>query len=312
MKGKIASPLLLRFALRTTLLCLLPVVCAAAVGQSATVSHITTLTNKLGPSPDYPSDTVFVPLLTGVTTVLEGWTEYDTSTCALISTGSYTSPTTPKYGKLSYAVMNGTLSSGPCAGTVLPFNVASYMWTAAASKAPQDFFSLQWTTPDGQFVENSDWLAELLPKMETTMFKAWDPTGLTDGEWQQTIQTPKIVYNGVTVQESNPGGGGPDTCWFSGSIYAPFTAITGGTWTVGAGNKWGFDYVGWFSPAVTYYRSKGRAPCGTTFPQQMQIQFATGDPTFYNYAAVNTLGGSIGTKTVTTIRAGKSKKKVWP
>jgi len=289
---------------------------SVALAQDASVTRISPfphpgVTQSKGPVPlTYPSDTVFVPLAINTKTLLEGWTEYNPNTCVDISTGSYTAPTAPLYGKNSYAVLDGTLTSGPCTGSVFPFDVAYYTWTKKTAAAPQDFFSLQWTTPDGMFVEDSDWLAELLPQSETTAFKGW--SGSTVGEWQQTIALKTVTYTGVTVQESNPGGGGPDTCWFAGSTYAPFTAITGGTWTVAAGNTWGFDYVGWFSGAVTYYRAQGRAPCGTTFPQQMQIQFATGDPTFYNYGAVNTLGGNIGTKTVTSIRAGKSKTEKWP
>ncbi len=317
MKGQIDSPLRLRFPLRAVLLCLLPFCSAAAVGQRASVSQVTLFTSSVGEdevNPSYPPDTIYVPLLSGAKTILEGWTEYDTITCTLISTGSYTAPTPPMFGTLSYAVMNATIPSGPCAGTVLPFNFASYKWTAAASTAPQDFFSLQWTTPDGQFIENSDWLAELLPKAEKTSFKGWaTPVSQpTTGQWQQTIPPATITYAGVTVQESNPGGGGPDTCWFAGSIYAPFTSITGGTWTVMAGNTWGFDYVGWFKAPVRYYRKHGRAPCGTTFPQQMQMQFATGDVTFYNYAGVNTLGGSFDATTVSSTRAGHTKTRIWP
>jgi hypothetical protein len=252
--------------------------------------------------------------LPGVKTFLEGWTEYNPDTCVDISTGMYTATTAPMFGKLSYDVEDFTDGSAPCAGTVFPYEVANYKWTSTTSTAPQDFFSLQWTTPDGAFTEDSDWLAELLPKLEVTAFKGWGKSigHPTAGEWQQTIQPTTIAYAGVTVQETNPGGGGPDTCWFAGSMYAPVTAITGGTWLVRAGNIWGFDYVGYGSGQVTYYRDKGRAPCGTTVPQQMQIQFATGDMTFYNYAGVNTLGANIGATTVTSIRAGKSETETWP
>ena len=79
-----------------------------------------------------------------------------------------------------------------------------------------------------------------------------------------------------------------------------------------AGNSWGFDYVGYTAAAVKYYRAKGRAPCGTTVPQQMQIQFATGDPSFYNYGPINTLTASIGVTTVSSGRQGKSETRTLP
>jgi len=68
-------------------------------------------------------------------------------------------------------------------------------------------------------------------------------------------------------------------------------------------------------PGVTYYRNAGRAPCGTTFPQQMTIQAAidvakgTG---FVNYPVVNTLSMTIEKNKVTSTRAGVTKSRLWP
>ena len=293
---------------------------SVAGAQNASATRITPFPDAgvSRPSPisalAYPADTTYLPLSLNNKKLLEGWTEYNTKTCKDISTGMYKATTAPKFGKLSFNIQNFTNRNPPCAGVVFPYDAANYTWTAKTSSAPQDFFSLQWTTPDGKFTENSDWLAELLPQSETTAFQGWAKSisQATMGEWQQTIALQSVAYKGVTVQESNPGGGGPDTCWFSGSKYTPFNSITGGTWTVKKGNIWGFDYVGYFQGPVTYYRAKGRAPCGTKFPQQMQIKYATGDPKFYNYGTVNILGGKIGTKTVTSIRAGQSKTETWP
>ncbi len=109
--------------------------------------------------------------------------------------------------------------------------------------------------------------------------------------------------------EQDPGGGGPDTCWFEGSAYAKFEAITGGTWNVDNTNVWGDDFVGWFGVAVTYYRDQGRAPCGTRFPQRMVIDCDTGNST---YIAANELGGSFTATTVTSTRAGQTATRDWP
>jgi hypothetical protein len=262
----------------------------------------------------YPSDTVFVTVELDERLFVKSWTEYNTSTCREISTGSFTAPVAPQFGVLSFGVEKAALSSGPCAGTVLPFARASYKWTATSAAGAVDFFSLQWTTPDGQSVEDSDQLAELLPPSGTTAFRGWASVlqAGTTGQWMQVIAPAGIGYGGVTVQETDPGGGGPDTCWFAGSKFTPFTSITGGLWTVHEDNSWGFDYVGWFPPAVAYYRKNGRAPCGTTFPQQMQIQFTSGDTNFYDYGPVNTLGGSITSTTVSSIRAGHTRTRNWP
>jgi hypothetical protein len=306
--------------------------CSAAVAQDTAATQIPfsdRVSARESPSnPAYPPDTVYVPLLLNVTTALEGWTEYNPSTCVDVSTGSYTIPTKPRFGKVSTAIVDGPATSGSCIGTVFPYNVASYTWSKTTTPAPEDFFSLQWTTPDGMFVEDSDWLAELLPQSEETTFNSWSPAHPTVGRWAQTLELDTINYEGVKVQEIDPGGEEevcvgtgttavctPDTCYYPGSRYPPLIHISGGPsdgWTVQKGNVWGLDSVGWGPSSVTYYRRKGRAPCGTTFPQQMQIQFATGDPTWYNYGSVNTLGYVIDATTVTSMRAGAAETETWP
>ena len=117
------------------------------------------------------------------------------------------------------------------------------------------------------------------------------------------------------MREADPGGGGPDTCWFQGSAIDPQTKISGGTWTVQAGNTWGYDYVGWLPPGVTYYRGAGRAPCGTTIPQQMTIQAAIDiakGAGYVNYPVRNTLGAGIQKTKVSSSRNGITKYESWP
>jgi hypothetical protein len=145
------------------------------------------------------------------------------------------------------------------------------------------------------------------PASETTAFAGWDGAGA--GQWRQTLHPPAsdsgFNFGGETVREAAAAPAGPDTCWFAGSAFLPFTAITGGTWSVNGSNVWGFDHVGWFNPAIAYYRAQGRAPCGTRFGQQMTIR-SPADSAFVNYGPVNILGGRIGTTTVTSTRAGHS------
>jgi hypothetical protein len=70
------------------------------------------------------------------------------------------------------------------------------------------------------------------------------------------------------------------------------------------GNKWGPDLVGWTKKGIAFYRKHKRAPCQWTARQQMVIQ-SPADVTATRYGAVSLLGGVIGKKTVTSMRAGK-------
>jgi hypothetical protein len=242
--------------------------------------------------------------------LLSGYTEYNTGTCMEISPGSWSlQAPLPAYGKTSYGTLTGTLSNGDCPGHTFTFAVIYYTWTKHNNEADQDKINAIWKTPDGAFNSLFNFVVQVPivhPASETTVFAGWDAKGL--GLWQQTLHPPasdpSFDFSYDTVRESNPGGGGPDTCWFKGSAISPFTAITGGTWYPEKG-VWGFDHVGWFTTSVTYYRKHHRTPCGTKFPQQMQHK-AQVEPGFVNYGNVNTLGGSFTGTTVTSIRAGKT------
>ena len=125
--------------------------------------------------------------------------------------------------------------------------------------------------------------------------------------WNQNLTPATADFNGRSVTEQDAGGGS-DSCHFVGSAFAPFDAITGGTWPVGASNAWGADNVGWFVPAVTYYRTQGRAPCGAVLPQNMVIDCPSGAP-FYTF---NNLTADIGVTTVSSSRDGQSASRPFP
>lgn len=150
--------------------------------------------------------------------------------------------------------------------------------------------------------------AVVIPTGETTASNGWGAgAATTTHRWQMTLTPGGTNFQGRSVTEQDPGGGGPDTCWFAGSTYARWTAITGGTWAVGAGNVWGDDFVGWFSTTVTYYRTNGRAPCQTTFPQDMHIN-GEGSPRY----RTNTLSCGFTMTNVWSTRDGVTQNKVWP
>lgn len=146
----------------------------------------------------------------------------------------------------------------------------------------------------------------VIPTGEDTASDGWDAGGVH--KWKQTLTPVTADFSTRTVTERDPGGGGPDTCWFDGSAYAKFEAITGGTWTVEAGNIWKHDYVGWFGTAVTYYRGKGRAPCGTSFTQKMDINCPQGNTEYTS----NTLKASFTATQVTSERDGQTATRNWP
>jgi hypothetical protein len=149
-----------------------------------------------------------------------------------------------------------------------------------------------------------------LPTAESTAFKGWSTSDPATGLWEQTLSNANgDSFSGMNVLEGTPRtSSGVDTCWISGSPVNYGSAVSGGKWPVGDDNTWGTDSVGWPKypvDAVAYYRAQGRAPCGFTIYQQMQIQCTLPtDNTFHNYGPVNILQGNITATTVTSKRAG--------
>ncbi len=147
------------------------------------------------------------------------------------------------------------------------------------------------------------------PTGENTASGGWWPLNDTVYRWNQTLTGGS--FNGRRVTEQDPGGGGPDTCWFPGSQYAKFEAVTtpGFLWTVGSGNAWGPDYVGWTYSAVSYYRGQGREPCDTTVSQDMMINSPGSADVKY---VTNTLRAGFSYSTVWSERAGQFAERIWP
>jgi hypothetical protein len=151
-----------------------------------------------------------------------------------------------------------------------------------------------------------------VPSGENTASSGWHPTSpyRTTHNWLQTLTPPgpNVSFAGRKVTEQNPGGGGPDTCWFSGSQIPPQTSVTGGTWSVNSANQWGPDTVGWTEGAVSYYRGQGRAPCQTSFPQRMVINCGTGTRTY----TTTLLRMGFDAAIVFSERAGTNAQRPWP
>jgi len=80
-------------------------------------------------------------------TAIYALVEYNTKTCAFISSGTWKSVEAPKEGKLSQTTEKGHLKSGKCKTKEYEFGVLVY--TADAKKTPaKDKFEAEWTTPD--------------------------------------------------------------------------------------------------------------------------------------------------------------------
>jgi len=167
-------------------------------------------------------------------------------------------------------------------------------------------------TTTGKSVSASMSVKVMIPTGETTASGGWGTgTSATIHLWNQTLQPADVDFSGIQVTERDPGGG-TDGCYFNGSAFARFDSITGGTWTVGANNLWGADYVGWFTTAVTYYRAQNRAPCSNGFPQAMDVIAPSGNLNYRINQGSNQLSGTIGVTTVGSSRNGQSASRTWP
>jgi hypothetical protein len=152
-----------------------------------------------------------------------------------------------------------------------------------------------------------------IPTGETTASDGWWDQDGTVHKFKQTLipPNPDVNFDGRRVTEQDPGGGGPDTCYFpvaAASGRSPWISITGGLWTVSAGNIWAWDHVGWGWGNVNYYRANGRAPCQTTIPQRMVIDCGSGQVAY----VTTTLAAGFDDFFVWSERAGQREQHIWP
>jgi hypothetical protein len=143
----------------------------------------------------------------------------------------------------------------------------------------------------------------LVPSTETT---AEAGTGYTTNTiFNQTIgDSADDTFNGSTVTEGDIPTA-QDTCWRTWSIGPRVTGIPPNPpWTVAGGqvlgqrNHWGFDYVGWSTTAIDYYRVQDPAhgvaiPCGFTAYQSMTISCPSGLTAPYTPSFGNKLTATI-------------------
>jgi hypothetical protein len=176
------------------------------------------------------------------------------------------------------------------------------------------------TEPYGIFTKGVD-----VPTGETSTVPppaAWNANQAAP--WNQTVapNSPVHEFEGRGVYEYS-GGVGTDTCWFAGSKWPIYNSITrpGFAWVVSSKNTWGADWIGWKLAAAQYYQANGRAPCASSFQQQMVIDAAyspDNTPAYGSYLdqygnlfygvpyEVNSLGGGITAAAATSVRNGET------
>jgi hypothetical protein len=273
-------------------------------------------------------------------------TEYNPFTCDPIDPGAWTLThqqiCKPPFGGPEVncgtvtlgTLTNLALGNGDCPGHTYNFASICYTWDEHIDWKIKDKIKATWNSTDFSMPMVFPVNVKIkYPTSETTIWANLGDAGI--GQWKQTLRNadPIFDWSGNSVQETDPGpdNAANDTCWCPGSAIGQFYKITGGVWygpaTMAGGDfgpkkngKWGYDHVGWcashgaffcsnaaFPVPVDYYRLKQRAPCGTTFLQQMQFQATNaGDTSWKNYGAVNTLGGSFTDVDITSLRAGMS------
>jgi len=102
------------------------------------------------------SETLSFTLVPEVQTFIDAWVEYNPDTCTLISSGSWTVTTAPKYGTTATGIVDGYLGNGDCPGVEFPFAAIYYTWTSTKPKVDTDTFAATWTSPDYQEMDTVD------------------------------------------------------------------------------------------------------------------------------------------------------------
>lgn len=181
------------------------------------------------------------------------------------------------------------IGEGPCP------HVCDVQLTTASGATSVSVQGAQCNTPTGESTTSAGWA---------------DSDGFpTVHKWMQTLAPSGTNFGGRVVSEADPGGG-QDNCYFSGSAIPPQDHVTGFSWTVNPDNTWGPDYVGFTPFTVNYYRSQGRAPCGTIVPQRMDI-FCNTRRVAYSITFPS-LAADIQPLLVTSRRAEGQTSRIWP
>jgi len=112
-----------------------------------------------------------------------------------------------------------------------------------------------------------------LPTGETSNSGGGNPSNPTIHIWNQTL-TGSGNFVGREVAENDGTGGSVNCDWPQSEI--PKAALSGGDWTVEAGNTWKPDLVGYKPVSINYYRANGCAAGQAIVPQDMYMNCPDG------------------------------------
>ncbi len=172
---------------------------------------------------------------------------------------------------------SGSLTLGPGAAANTPLQM-----TVPANSAARDHAVMTLNVTGDASASDTGNIC-VLPADETSAFLGWfGGAGQDVAMFSGTLTPATADFNTRTVTE-NPVGSGTnttDSCWFAGSALPQYTnanSISGGTWTVGAGNVWQTDHIGFFADIDGYYSAQGRTPCAMHTEQHMKINCPSGN-----------------------------------
>jgi hypothetical protein len=168
-------------------------------------------------------------------TFMAAFVEYNTSTCAEISPGSWSVTTAPTLGGNSFGTVTGMLGNGDCPGMTFTFAAIYYKWTSAVSTTPNDSFAATWTSPDFT-IPNTFAITLIIPNNYMQTASSDKPNGVLHFEYSWTSTSGALAdLTQCQVGENVAYPGGNPYVWpnppFNGSTQNPtviFLAATDG------------------------------------------------------------------------------------
>lgn len=158
-------------------------------------------------------------------TSMAAFVEYNTSTCAEISPGSWKVTTAPKLGSNEFGTVTGTLANGACPGVIFTFAAIYYTWTSAVSTTPTDSFAATWSSPDFT-IPNTFAIKLIIPNNFKQTAWSDQPNGVLHFEYGWTSTSTKLAdLSQCQVGENVAYPGGNPYVWpkppFNGSTTNP-------------------------------------------------------------------------------------------
>jgi hypothetical protein len=220
------------------------------------------------------------------------YAEYNPVTCEQIDSGTWTIVRNPLHGTMTLGTTTGKI--GNCPGT-FTFATIFYKWTIHNNTSVTDRIIARWKTADGKFDNPLDAIVRVpivRPIGERSIFKGWHDTR---ANWMQRLIPPEddkeFDFSGELVRERFLGS--TESCVLipGASLGSTPPSTPAKPWTVGAGNTWGPDQVGYNPCTVAMYRCIKKTPCGYRLTQAMEIKSPV-DKGWTGYV-VNTLMGAV-------------------